>query len=112
MRFGIFFLAEEGQALYSGQELRTGEDGSSTVRVQDSRLVLGSETHIRLGRNGPMSDLPWPSVFVLEGIVGAEIAARADGKPLVLTSNLAELSSQQGKYQFVSLPDATLIEEI
>jgi len=100
-----------GQPLYSGQEIRTGEEGSSTVvRVDDSRLLLGSETRVRLAPEAQLPNVAWPVVYVVEGIVGAEIAARSDGKALVLSGSHAEFRSEHGKYQFVSLPDTTVLE--
>jgi len=103
--------AEAGQAVYPGQEIRTGEEGSSTViRLLDSRLVLASDTHVRLGREGPVTDASWPLVFVTEGIVSAELAPRPDGRPMIISSPLAELRGSAGRFKLASLPEKTLIE--
>src|SRR5262249_37927192 len=96
-------LAQNGQSLYAGQEIQTGEDDSSTVvRIQDSRVMLGSETRLKIGDpNAGAANL-----YLAEGIVNAEVMRN----PLVLRSLLAEVHGREGKFSFVSLPDATLLE--
>jgi ferric-dicitrate binding protein FerR (iron transport regulator) len=96
-------LAQSGQSLFPGQEIQTGEDDSSTVvRIDDSRVTLGSETRLKLGHTNAGA----PTLFITEGIVNAEIARN----PLVFLTMLAEVRGRDGKFSFVSLPDATLIE--
>jgi WD40 repeat protein len=109
-RDGNVRAAQTGQPLYAGQEVHTGDDGSSTViRVQDTRLVLAPETRIRFGREAPVSDAGWPFVFVDEGMVAAEVSQR-NAKPMVLHSKHAELRGLTGHFSFVSLPESTVIE--
>jgi WD40 repeat protein len=108
---GTILDAEAGQSLYPGQEIRTGGEGSSTaIRVQDSRLVLASETRIRLGPEKPLSDAAWLLVFVSEGILSAELTPRPDGRSVVISSSLAELRGSAGRFSFASLPERTWIE--
>jgi WD40 repeat protein len=96
-------LAQSGQSLFAGQEIQTGEDDSSTVvRIDDSRVTLGSETRLKLGDINAGS----PTLFVSEGIVNAEITRN----PLVFRTLLAEVRGREGKFSFVSLPEATMIE--
>jgi WD40 repeat protein len=96
-------LAQSGQPLYAGQEIQTGEDDSSTVvRIQDSRVTLGSETRLKIGDGHADA----PTLFIAEGMVSAEVMRR----PLLLRSVLADVQGREGKFSFVSLPDAALLE--
>src|SRR5262249_7783053 len=100
-------LAKLGQLLLAGQEIRTGEPGSSTtVRYpHSSRLVLGSETHIRLESDTAAPKGTTTKVFVVEGIVSAEVSVNGSGNQLLLHNQLAELHATAGRYSFASLPD-------
>src|SRR5262249_40733799 len=95
--------AHSGQSLFAGQEIQTGEDDSSTVvRIQDSRVTLGAETRLKLGD----SHAGAPTLFVSEGMINAE----GMRNPLVFRTLLADVHGREGKFSFVSLPDATMIE--
>ena len=104
-RDGRVELAEKGQTIFAGQEVQTGGDESSTVvRVRDCRLVLASETRVRLG-DEMVSDSPL--VYVSEGIIEAEVSAKSQNRPVVIRSSLAEMQGLKGKFNFASHPNAT-----
>jgi dipeptidyl aminopeptidase/acylaminoacyl peptidase len=109
---GQIQLAQLGQPLLIGQEIRTGEIGSSTtVRYpQSSRLTLSSETRIRLESDTAAPKGTTAKVFVLEGVVSAEVPANGSGNRLLLHNRLAELHATAGKYSFASLPDGAFLE--
>lgn len=104
-------FAAPGQALYAGQEVRTGEEGSFTVlRWQnDSKLALSAETRVKLTADGvsTKSGKRQPQVFVTEGIVSADIP---NNKSLIILSDHAELRNAHGRISFVSLADETFVE--
>jgi dipeptidyl aminopeptidase/acylaminoacyl peptidase len=104
--------AQVGQQLFAGHEIRTGEGGSgTTVRCpHDSRLVLGSETRIRLDSEKTTAKGSSTHVFVAEGVVSADVPQRPNGTALVLYSPLAELHGNAGHYSFASLPEGTFVE--
>lgn len=107
-RNGKVEFAANGSPIFAGQEVQTGADDSSTVvQVRDCRLVLASETRVRLGEE-MLSDSPL--VYVSEGIVEAEVAAKSDSRPIVIRSPLAEMRGLLGKFSLASLPDATFFE--
>ena len=103
-----FVCAALVAAILAGQEVQTGGDDSSTVgQVRDCRLVLASETRVRLGEE-MLSDSPL--VYLSEGIIEAEVAAKSESRPVVIRSPFAEMRGVLGKFSFASLPDATFLE--
>ena len=109
---GNIQFAKLGQFLLAGQEIRTGEPGSSiTVRYpQSSRLMLGSETHIRLESDTAAPKGTTTKVYVVEGVVSAEVPVNGSGNQLFLHNELAELHATAGRYSFASLPEGAFLE--
>jgi WD40 repeat protein len=103
--------AEPGQPLFAGQEVRTGEEGSSTVlRWQDeTKLQLAAETHVKLPTEIANTNAKnrQPQVFVSEGVVSADVAT---DRSLIILSDHAELRNARGRISFVSLQDETFVE--
>jgi len=104
-------VAAPGQAVYANDEIRTGDEGSSTVvRWQDeTKLLLASDTRVKLTIDDPSarSASRQPQVFVTEGVVSADIPKN---KTLIILSDHAELRNAHGRISFVSLPDETFVE--
>jgi WD40 repeat protein len=104
--------AQLGQRLLVGQEIRTGDVGSTTVRYphNNSRLMLGSETRVRLESDTSAPKGTTTKVFVMEGVVSAEVPNNGSGNQLLLHNQLAELHAAAGRYSFASLPEGAFLE--
>jgi WD40 repeat protein len=105
---GSSFLAEEGQPLFAGHEVRTGGAGSSTVLrwFDSSRLELKADTRVRLEKVTKSR----PKAFVREGLVAAEVAERPNGGALIVASEAAEVRGLVGRVSFATLPEMTYVE--
>ncbi|HLW63755.1 MAG TPA: WD40 repeat domain-containing protein [Gemmataceae bacterium] len=101
-----------GQLLLAGQEIRTGDAGATTVRYphDNGRLMLGSETRVRLESDTSAPKGTTTKVFVMEGVVSAEVPTNSSGNKLVLHNQLAELHAASGRYSFASLPEGAFLE--
>jgi hypothetical protein len=109
---GDIEVAQIGRPLLVGQEIRTGDAGSTTVRYphNNSRLMLGSETRVLLESDTSAPKGTTTKVFVLEGVVSAEVPSNGSGHQLLLHNQLAELHAAAGRYSFASLPEGAFLE--
>jgi WD40 repeat protein len=105
-------VAELGQRLLAGQEIRTGDSGGTTVRYphNNSRLMLGSDTRVLLESDTSAPKGTTTKVFVMEGVVSAEVTNNGSGNHLLLHNQLAELHATSGRYSFASLPEGAFLE--
>jgi WD40 repeat protein len=105
-------VAQLGRPLLAGQEIRTGDAGSTTVRYphDNSRLMLASETRVRLESDTSAPKGTTTKVFVVEGIVSAEVPNNGSSNQLLLHNQLAELHAVAGRYSFASLPEGAFLE--
>lgn len=97
------FPALPGQPLRVGTEIETGDGSSVVVRYADSsRLELTADTAIRL--------LDEAGVFLLRGMVNAEIAQRPQSRPMKFQTEHGEVLAIGARFQSASLLGETRIE--
>jgi hypothetical protein len=116
----VFVLTDEGrtatgagQALLSGQGLQTGRESSAVLRYADgTRLELGAGVTISLIRlrRGADAGSAGKGVFVVEGVVAADVAKQPAGQPMVLATPQAEIRVLGTRFVASVEPAATQVE--
>jgi WD40 repeat protein len=112
---GTIAIAQEGQPLLPGQELKTGGEGSlAVVRYADqTRLTLNTETLIRLlagDKSAQGKKAAGKKVFLREGVLAADVARQPEGNPMVLTTPHAEVQLSDTQFRSTAASEETRIE--
>lgn len=105
--------ARSGQRLLPGQEIRTGGEGSFAVvtYADRSRLELNADTALRL-LTGPENDQATGSkrLYLVQGVVNADVVPQPEGRPLVLKTRQGELRVPGTRVSAASVMGETRIE--
>jgi WD40 repeat protein len=92
-----------GQRLQAGSEIETGDGSSVVLRYGDSsRLVLNADTAIRL--------LDQTGVFLMRGMLNAEVASAPGTRPLTFRTEQGELIVAGARFRSATLDGETRIE--
>jgi WD40 repeat protein/ferric-dicitrate binding protein FerR (iron transport regulator) len=104
--------ARPGQGIRAGQEIRTGEGSFAVLTWNDSsRLELNSNTAVQLlGRLREGSSPAGKRLFLLKGVVNAHVAPQPAGRPMLLSTNQADLMVPGTRFRSASVLDETRIE--
>lgn len=104
--------ARSGQLLRSGEEVRTGEDGFAVVTYADSsRLELNADTSVRLlEEEQGQSAHPGKRIFLVEGVVNANVTPQPEGRPMRLSTRQADLLAPGTRFSSASVMGETRIE--
>lgn len=102
--------AHVGDTLLAGQEVRTNGDGSfATVRYPDGTLIeLSTETRVRLLPDGGPGT--GKQLFLVEGVVNADVATQPSGRPMIVTTPHAVIRVLGTRFSSAALPESTRIE--
>jgi WD40 repeat protein len=99
---------EAGRSVPAGAEVDTGEDSAAALRFPDgSRVLLSPGTRVGLAGGRAEGGV---RVFLHEGSLEAEVARRADGRPMVVATPHAEIRAPGTRFRSFSTPDATRVE--
>ncbi|MFQ3649020.1 MAG: FecR domain-containing protein [Gemmataceae bacterium] len=100
---GELLPAEPGRRLAVGSELETGDGSIVVLRYgESSRLVLNADSAIRL--------LDETGVFLLRGVLHAEVAASPGSKPLTVRTEQGEWIVADARFRSATLDGETRIE--
>lgn len=104
---GTSQVAQSGQVVQPGQEIRTGEGSSAVVMYEDSsRLEINADTTVRM-LDG---EVQRKGVFLVQGSVSATVTQQPDGRPMILRTGQAEVSAANTRFSSASLLGETRIE--
>jgi hypothetical protein len=115
----VFVLTDDGraetgagQALLSGQGLQTGRESRAVIRYPDgTRIELGAGgtiSLIRIRRGDPAA--AGKGVFVVEGVLTADVTKQPAGRPMVLATPQAEIQVLGTRFVASVEPAATQVE--
>jgi hypothetical protein len=105
--------ARPGQLLRPGEEVHTGEDSSAVVTYDDaSRLELSADTAVRLLKRDcrDRRDCPSKHVFLVRGVVNAHVTRQPAGRPLLLSTDQADLLVPGTRFSSANILGETRIE--
>jgi hypothetical protein len=105
--------ARPGQVILPGQEVHTGEDGFAVVTYADeSRLELSADTTVRLLDLACLDRQKCPSkhIFLVRGVVNAHVTRQPAGRPLLLSTEQADLLVPGTRFASASILGETRIE--
>jgi WD40 repeat protein len=106
-------IARAGQVLRPGQEVHTGEDSSAVVTYDDhSRLELSADTAVRLLDLDCVdrASCPGKHLFLVRGVVHAHVTPQPTGRPLLLSTDQADLLGSGTRFAGASILGETRIE--
>ena len=105
--------ARAGQVIWPGQEIHTGEDSFAVVTYDDeSRLELSSDTAVRLLEQAHLDRKKSPSkhIFLVRGVVNANVTPQPAGRPLLLSTEQADLLVPGTRFASANILGETRIE--
>lgn len=104
---GVAVTAKNGQNIYPGQQLRTGDGSYAVLQYGSSaRLEVGAETVIRLPSNGGQPG----SIRLEEGSLTADFLGQPDSNPMFVQTPHAEARASGSRVSFSSAPGGTLVD--
>jgi ferric-dicitrate binding protein FerR (iron transport regulator) len=105
--------ARPGQLLRPGQEVHTGEDSFAVVTYDDrSRLELSADTAVRLVDLTCLDrqQAPGKHIYLVRGVVNAHVTRQPAGRPLLLSTDQADLLVPGTRFASANIMGETRIE--
>jgi WD40 repeat protein len=108
---GSMEAAQDGDDIFAGQEIHTGEGSQAVVKYPDgTELVLTPDTRLRIEDEDRETPDVGKRLFLAAGLVEADVAKQPDGKPMVLRTPHAAIRVLGTRFRSTASSEATRVE--